>query len=69
MLVSEEQLKLAKRKLMRHGTPGHSGIMGILGGIVGVGLLMSLMYGNTLHWIPIALIILVSLRAVRRVGK
>ena len=54
---------------MRHGTPGFSGIMGILGGIVGVGILMSLMSGDVLHWIPIALIVLMSLKAVQRIDK
>ena len=53
---------------MRNGTPGYHGAMGILVGIVGVGLLMTIMFGDMLQWIPIALIILVSLRgrAARR---
>ncbi len=38
-------------------------------GVVGVGLLMSLLYGDVAQWIPIALIVLVSLKAVQRVGK
>jgi uncharacterized membrane protein YfcA len=69
MYVSEEQLNFVKRKLMRHGTSGLSGIMGLLGGIIGVGLLMTLLNGDMLHWIPIALVVLVSLRAMHRVNK
>ena len=66
MFVSIEQLNFAKRKFMRHGTPGYSGVMAILGGIVGVGLLMTVVFGDVAQWIPIAFIVLVSLKAVQR---
>ena len=46
-----------------------SGIAGIIAGVVGVGVLMTVMYGDWGHWIPIALAILVSLRAVKRRNK
>ena len=45
------------------------GVAGIIAGVVGVGLLMSVMYGNMMQWLPIALFILVSLRAVHRVNR
>jgi hypothetical protein len=54
---------------MRHGTPGHSGIMAILCGVVGVGLLMTVLFGDMTQWISIALVILVSLGAIRSVKK
>lgn len=43
--------------------------MGILCGVVGVGLLMTLLNGDLLQWIPIAFVVLVSLKAVQRGGK
>ena len=52
--------------MSRRHTPGSSGIIGILGGVVGVGLLMSLMFGDMMQWIPIALVILVSLKIIGR---
>lgn len=54
---------------MRNGTPRFPGLMGILGGVVGVGLLMSIMFGDMMHWIPIGLAVLVSLMAVRRINR
>ena len=54
---------------MRHGTPGYSGIMGILYGVVGVSLLMSLLFGDMMQWVPLGLAILVSLRVVQRLNK
>ena len=54
---------------MRSGTPGYSGVMGILGAMVGVGLLMSLLFGDMGQWIPISLVILMSLKAVQRRNK
>ena len=50
---------------MRHGTPGESGIVGILCGIVAVGILMTVLFGDVSQWIPIVLIILVSLGVLR----
>jgi uncharacterized membrane protein YoaK (UPF0700 family) len=43
--------------------------MAILGAVVGVGVLMSLLFGDTAQWIPIALVIVVSLRATQRLNK
>ena len=54
---------------MRHGTPGLPGVMGILAGIIGVGVVDDRPVRGMAQWIPIALIILVSLKAVQRVGK
>ena len=54
---------------MRNGTPGFPGIAGILGAVIGVGLLMSLLFGDVMQWIPIILAVIVSLRAVQRVKK
>ena len=40
--------------------------MGILVGIVGVSLLMSLMYGDMAQWIPVALVVIVTMKYVRK---
>ena len=42
-----------------------SGVAGILVGVVGVGVLMTVMFGDWAHWIPIILAVYVSLKAMR----
>lgn len=54
---------------MSRGTPGDAGIAKIVGGVVGVGVLMTVMFGDWAHWIPIGLFILVSLLTVRRIKR
>jgi len=44
----------------------NSEVMGILGGLVGVSLLMSLMFGDMLQWIPVALVVIVTMATVRK---
>jgi uncharacterized membrane protein YoaK (UPF0700 family) len=39
--------------------------MSMLGAMIGVSLLMTIMFGDMLHWIPIALVVLVSLKVVQ----
>ena len=40
------------------------GVAGIIAGVIGVGALMTVMFGDMIHWIPIGLAIIVSLRAL-----
>jgi hypothetical protein len=54
---------------MSRGTPGFSGIVGIIGGIVVVGFLMTFVLGMMSHWVPLGLAILVGLWAVQSIGK
>lgn len=54
---------------MRRETPGLPGVMGILGGVVGVGLLMTVLFGDMAQWIPIALVVIVSLGTIRSIKK
>lgn len=68
MFVSEEQLNFAKRKTMRHGTPGYSGLIAIISGIIGVGIITSLVLDVSSHWIPIVAAIIVGLWAVKSIN-
>jgi hypothetical protein len=49
--------------------PGTGGIVGIVGGIIGVGILMSLTLDLWSHWIPIVAAIIVGLWAVRSINR
>jgi hypothetical protein len=48
---------------------GFPGIAGIVGGVIGVGIIMSLVLNMWAHWIPIAIAIVVALCAVRSINK
>ena len=54
---------------MSRGTPWFSGIVGILGGAVGVGILIGLVTGGWGQMIPIGLAIIVSLWAIQSINK
>jgi hypothetical protein len=54
---------------MSRGTPGYTGIVGILGGLVGVGVLMTVFFGLWAHWLPIAATLVVGLWAVQAIHK
>ncbi len=69
LFVSDVEINNARGKSMRNQIPGSSGAMGIVCGIIGVGLLMSVMFGDWGHWIPLGLAILVSLGAIRSTRK
>ena len=66
--VPTEAVVKSERTCMPRSSPD-SGVMGILGGLVGVSLLMSLMYGDMAQWIPVALVVIVTLKAVRRTRR
>ena len=51
---------------MRRGTPG---IPGILVGVIGVSVLMTVLYGDLGHWIPVILAIIVSLRTLKSTNR
>ena len=48
---------------------GLSGIVGIVGGVIGVGIIMTLVLGTWSHWIPIGLAIIVLLWSVQSINK
>jgi hypothetical protein len=50
---------------MRQGTPGYAGIMNILGAVVAVGVLMTTVFGEWGHWLPILLALAISLRVIQ----
>jgi hypothetical protein len=52
---------------MRGDTPGHAGITSFVAATVGVGILMTILFGDWAHWVPITLAIVVSLLATRRI--
>jgi hypothetical protein len=48
---------------------GFSGIIGIVGGVIGVGVIMTLVLNVWSHWIPIGLAIIVALWSVQSINK
>ena len=50
-------------------TPGYNGIMSGLGGVIGVGLIMTVFCGDWAQWIPIALVVLMTLKATQSVNR
>ena len=48
---------------------GFSGIIGILGGVIGIGIIMTIMLDAWAIWIPIAIAVVVSLWAVQSINR
>ena len=49
--------------------PGSSGVTGIVLGLIGVGVLITVTTGSYIHWVPLALSIVVGLWAVDAINS
>ena len=52
-----------------HSTPGKTGIIAIIVGVLAVSALITLVTGSLLHWFPVALGLVVGMMAVRSINS
>ena len=51
-----------------HSTPGKTGLIAIIVGVLAVSALITMVTGSVIHWFPVALGLVVGMMAVRSIN-